>query len=382
MTSGAPAALFVFGINARRVGGIETHTLEVVKRLQEKGWRAVLCFHQEPSPEVRQYLSLPTITWEILPNAWENSWQNSLNLARLLRRHRPQLLHLQFTPFLSLSPWIARLHGVRTVIFTDHGSHPEGYTARPAPVWKRVLARFLTLPITRVIGVSRFNCDATATLGYIAASRVNVVYNGVDLTHGKEHTTSGEEFRRKHGIPADRIVVTQVSWIIPEKGIPDVLAAAQAAVEEEPNLHFVFAGDGKYMDEYKRQAEAMGRSGHVTWTGLVRNPMTEGLFAATDIACQASRWQEAFGLVIAEAMAFGKPLVATQVGGIPEVVLDGETGFLVARRDVKALAEKFVLLARDRALRERLGEAGRQRAAAEFDVHKNVGKLMELYRLD
>lgn len=382
MKSKAPVALLIFGINARRVGGIEVHTREVVKRLGERGWQVVLCFHQEPSPEVREYLSLPNVTWDVLPDAAKICWQTSWVLIRLLRQYRPRLLHLQFTPFLNLWPWIARFHGVRSVIFTDHGSHPEGYAANPAPALKRKVANILTLPITHAVGVSQFNCNAMSTIGYIPATRVKVIYNGADLTRAKERTESGEEFRRKHGIPLDRIVVTQVSWIIPEKGIPDVLDAAQAAVKQEPTLHFVFVGDGKYLDEYKRRVDEMGLSGHVTWTGLVRDPMGEGVFAATDISCQASRWEEAFGLVIAEAMAFKRPLVVTRVGGIPEIVLDGETGFVVARRDVKALAETFVLLARDRALRERLGQAGRLRAEAEFDVRKNVAKLLELYSLN
>jgi len=108
--------------------------------------------------------------------------------------------------------------------------------------------------------------------------------------------------------------------------------------------------------------------------------MAEGVFSATDISCQASRWEEAFGLVLAEAMAFGKPIVATRVGGIPEVVDDGVTGFLVARGDTAALAEKFVMLARDPDLRQRLGRAGRRRAEGEFNLGRNVDLMIDLYR--
>jgi glycosyltransferase involved in cell wall biosynthesis len=380
MTAGSPVAVFIFGINSRRVGGLEIHTREVASRLAEHGWEAVLCFDRQPSPEVRQYLSLPNVTWEELPKAWSNSWQTNRRLLRILRRYRPRLLHLQFTPFLSLNAWIARLNGVKKIYFTDHGSHPEGYQAKLQPLWKRVAGRFLNAPVSSVIEVSDYNRRALAALGTIAPSRLRRIYNGTDVTRWAEVSEkAGASFRAQHQIPAGRVLVTQVSWIIPEKGVPDVLEAARIAVAQEPALHFAFVGDGKYRDEYIRRSVEMGIGDHVTWTGLVKDPMAEGVFAATDITCQASRWEEAFGYVIAEGMSFGNPVVATRVGGIPELIDDGETGFLVARGDTAALAEKFVLLARDRELRERMGRSARKRAEVEFDVRKNVGALLDVY---
>jgi glycosyltransferase involved in cell wall biosynthesis len=371
----------VFGINARRVGGIEMHTRELACRLGERGWHVVLCFHQEPSPEVRQYLSLPNVDWEVLPNAWDNSWQTSRDLLRIVRRHRPRLLHLQFTPFLSFNAWIARLNGVRKIVVTDHGSHPEGYRPGRQPWWKRAIAHLLNAPVSLVIAVSDYNLRVLAALGTIPVSRLRRIYNGADMARGNDQSVAaGAKFRSEHHIPADRILVTQVSWIIPEKGVRDVLEAARLALPGAPSLHFAFVGDGKYREEYTRLAVEYGIADHVTWTGLVKDPMAEGVFAAADISCQASRWEEAFGLVLAEAMAFGKPIVATRVGGIPEVVEDGVTGFLVARSDTAALAEKFAMLARDPDLRQRLGHAGRRRAEAEFDLRRNVDLMIDLYR--
>jgi glycosyltransferase involved in cell wall biosynthesis len=378
----AKVALFVFGLNARRIGGIEMHTREMTKLLGERGWNVVLCFRQPPPDDVRAFLSAPGVTLEQLPNAAENSRQGAAELFGLLRRCRPALVHFQFTPFLGPNAWIARLCGARGIFVTDHGSHPEGFNARRAPAWKRLIGRFLNLPVTRAVAVSDYNRGVLATIGTIAPSRLTRIYNGVDPARGlKNQDSMARQFRQRHGIPRERILVIQVSWIIPEKGVADVLEAARIASAEEPALHFAFAGDGAHREEYSRRAGQTGIADRVTWLGLVQDPIGEGLFAAADICCQASRWQEAFGLVIAEAMAFAKPVCATRVGGIPEIVEDGGTGFLVDRGDTAALAARFVQLARDSELRRRLGLAGARRVEEKFDLRRNAEELLKIYGL-
>jgi glycosyltransferase involved in cell wall biosynthesis len=107
--------------------------------------------------------------------------------------------------------------------------------------------------------------------------------------------------------------------------------------------------------------------------------MAEGVYAAAEIVCQMSRWEEVFGFVIAEAMASGKPVVATRVGGIPELIDDGQTGFLVDRGDHQAMADKILALLADANLRRSMGCAGRLKAEIRFDLKKNVAELLRSY---
>src|SRR5262249_31552242 len=155
-------------------------------------------------------------------------------------------------------------------------------------------------------------------------------------------------------------LVTQVSWIIPEKGIGDLLEAWRLVLEKHRKAHLVVVGDGPARDDYVRVAAGMGLEDHITWTGLVRDPLGEGVFAAADVVCQVSRWEEVFGFTIAEAMACGRPVVATRVGGIPELVEDGRTGFLVPRGDIHGIASRISALLADAGLRARMGHAGRE----------------------
>jgi L-malate glycosyltransferase len=126
-------------------------------------------------------------------------------------------------------------------------------------------------------------------------------------------------------------------------------------------------------------AQRLGLERNCTWTGLVHNPVAEGLYRAADVVCQVSRWEEAFAWVIAEAMAASRPLVATRVGGIPELVRDGENGFLVPPRSPASIAERLIQLLGDAALRARMGQAGRQAAERQFDLERNLDTLLHTY---
>jgi glycosyltransferase involved in cell wall biosynthesis len=174
-------------------------------------------------------------------------------------------------------------------------------------------------------------------------------------------------------------VIAQVSWIITAKGVGDVLKAAKVAVTKNNKIHFVLVGDGDERASFTKQAEELGIADNVTWTGLVKDPFAEGVYDAADIVCQASRWEEAFGQVITEAMACSRPVVATRVGGIPELISDGKSGFLVERGDTEQLAERIVRLANDAELRAEMGRAGQLAAKSRFELGDIVRQVMDLY---
>src|SRR5258706_2885517 len=143
--------------------------------------------------------------------------------------------------------------------------------------------------------------------------------------------------------------------MIPEKGIVDLLETARLVIARNPKVQFVIVGEGAYREQYTRDATAMGLGDHVTWTGMSRDPFGEGVFDAADVICQMSRWEEVFGWMIAEAMAHGKPVVATRVCGIPELIADGANGYLVERGDAPAMSDRILKLLGDSELRARMG---------------------------
>jgi glycosyltransferase involved in cell wall biosynthesis len=377
--SHAPTLISVFGVKPLRIGGTETFARELSLQLGELGWQSVLCFLSEPTAEVRRFLELPNISFEVLENSTNGNRGARRDLARIMKKHRPEILHLHFVSFLNLYSWRARFQSARQVFFTDHHSRPAGYVHSRAPFWKRAAARLINRPLDKVICVSRYGYECMTSADLLPQSRFEMIYNGVDLTRVKSDSRLATAFRERYAIPAERAIVTQVSWIIPAKGIADFLETARLVLRQNSNVQFVLVGDGDDREQYMNDAKAMGLSDHITWTGMVDDPFGAGVFHAADVICQFSRWEEVFGWMIAEAMAHGKPVVATRVGGIPELITDGVSGHLVDRGDVPAMSDRVLALLADSDLRARMGEAGRECVSGKFDLRNNVTQLIASY---
>lgn len=378
-SSHTPTLISVFGVKPVRIGGTETFARELSLQLGERGWQSVLCFLSEPTAEVRRFLDLPNISFEVLENSTDGDQTARRNLAVIMRKHRADILHLHYVSFLNLYSWSARFQSARQVFFTDHHSRPAGYVQSRAPLWKRAAARLINQPLNKVVCVSNYGYECMTALDLLPRSRFQMIYNGVDLSRVKADPLLATKFRERYSIPAERAIVTQVSWIIPEKGIADFLEMARLVLRQNRNVHFVLVGDGVNREQYMKDAVAMGLDRHITWTGMVDDPFGEGVFHAADVVCQFSRWEEVFGWMIAEAMAHGKPVVATRVGGIPELITEGISGHLVDRGDAPVMSDRILGLLADPELRARMGEAGRKCVSSKFDLRKNVAQLMGSY---
>ena len=222
-----PRVLSIFGLNPFRVGGNEAFGRELSRQLGRLGWDSILCFTADPPPNVREFLQLPNVTFEVLKNPCRSGAGPLRDLAGVLGRWRPSIVHCHYTGFIGPCPWLARLTGSRKVFFTDHTSREAGYAPAPAAVWKRAAARIINWPLTGVVCVSDYGYRCFTSSGLLSPRRARRIYNGVDVSLFGQPEQSAREFRLRHAIPENRFVVLQVSWIRPEKGIPEMLDAAR-----------------------------------------------------------------------------------------------------------------------------------------------------------
>ena len=373
--------LSVIGLDPVKISAAEIWFRELSEQLGCRGFTSVLCYLTEPREPIREFLQLSNVRLELLRNSCQLQWQPIRAFLELLRRHRPRIVHCHYTGFVSPYAWLSKLYSTEKVFFTDHTSRPEGYVARPAPLWKRALIPIINHPLTYIQCVSNYGYKCNVTARVLPRARYRVIHNGVDTCRAMAGLQAAEAFRTKHSIPSQRAIVVQVSWIIKEKGVHDLLRAAQLVLSRMQDVQFVVVGEGPYRTECQRFATELGISDHVTWTGVVHDPLLEGVYAAADVVCQMSRWEEVFGQVIAEAMASRKPVVATRVGGIPELVTDNVTGFLVERGDAVAMAGRILHLLSNATGRVEMGNKAWASAVAKFDHRKNVSQLIELYGL-
>jgi glycosyltransferase involved in cell wall biosynthesis len=212
------------------------------------------------------------------------------------------------------------------------------------------------------------------------ASRSSTIYDGILKEQFVPSTHA--EARHSLGLAAQDLVVGIVSRLVPMKGHRDFLEALRVLAPELPALRGVIVGGDPspgepYLNELRQLARHLRLERQVVFTGW-RDDVS-AMTATFDVAVQASQYLEGFGTAIMEAMALGKPVVATAVGGVPELVENGRTGFLVPSGNPGALAAAILRLARDASLRERFGQAGRRRVEQVFDQRLLTRQIEQVY---
>ena len=236
-------------------------------------------------------------------------------------------------------------------------------------------AIFLELARTssRIIAVSEAVGQTLRQRG-VAAPKIAIVPNGVDLSRFEDRQNT-KDFRSEYGIDQKEQIVLGVGRLAPEKGF-DVLIEAFATLHaHRPDIRLVIVGDGPEALRLQHQAAPLGD--RVLFVGHISE--TSPFFAAADLVAAPSR-QEGQGIVPLEAMAAGRAVVASRVGGLVETILDGETGLLVPPDDALALAKAMKLLLEDSRRRIAMGLVGRERVRQHYSLQTQIQKIEAIYR--
>jgi glycosyltransferase involved in cell wall biosynthesis len=204
---------------------------------------------------------------------------------------------------------------------------------------------------------------------------VTTVHNGLDLAPFLT-PRDRESARRRYGLPPDALVLGLAARFAPQKAMDVLVATAPTVLGAHPEAYYLLAGDGPLLDQAKTAAVATGFADRILFPGFERD--MPGLLSALDVYV-SSALSEGLPLTTIEAMAVGLPVVSTRAGGTPEVVADGETGLLAEPGDAPGLAAAMLRMADDPALRQRLGAAGRERAAAEFTEARMIERTLAVF---
>jgi glycosyltransferase involved in cell wall biosynthesis len=305
----------------------------------------------------------------------------TLRLARLIRRERPDILHTHTAKAGTVGRVAALLAGRKRppiVVHTFHGHVLRGYFGPLRSLFFRLLERWLAGRTTILIAVSPQVRDDLVALHVAPPDRFVVIRLGIELDERVAGSRDGRvESRRYLGIPAERFAVGWIGRMTAVKRTDDVLVAFKRLRDSGVDACLCMVGDGPDRPQLERRAHELGIVRDTLFLGYQED--VAPFYAAFDALVLPSS-NEGTPVSAIEALAAGRPVVATRVGGVPDVVEEGEDGFLVEPGDTDDLADRLAQLARDPALRERMGESGRQRVLPRYAVERLVDDVDRLYR--
>jgi len=346
------------------VGGAETFVRYAAPRLCLDGWelRIITMVSGGVLVDELRHNNVPVLELGMKRKADTGAL---LRLIRLWKQDKPDILHTH----LYHAGITGRIFGswlkIKPIVVHQHGPEVERnrfHTWLDASTSPRV-----TQFIASCFAVS---CTMQDREG-IPSQKIKVIYNGIRIPN-RFDTAKPIEWQEPEG----SITIACVGRFIPEKGQEQLLDAMAILKSNGYSPHLVFFGDGPLLNHIKSQSQKYGLSSHVTYMG-VRRDILEWL-PHFDIFVLPSEW-EGVSLALLEAMASRLPVIATAVGGTPEVVFDYESGILVPLGDVSALADALIVLIDNPNLRTRIGEAAHQRISQEFTIDQSVNKISLLY---
>ena len=300
-----------------------------------------------------------------------------VNLIRMIRREQPDIVHTHTAKAGFVGRLAAKLTGVPVIIHTFHGHvfHSYfGYLRTKFFLWlERLLAKFTDVIIT--VGEQQ----RREIIGYKIAEpeKVISVPLGLDLKPFVRAGANPELLLGELGLESGTQLVGIVARLVPIKNHLCFLRAAQIVAEKTDNVRFLIIGDGELRNHLEKKTRKLGLESRVIFMGFQHN-LTK-IYSGLDVVTLSS-FNEGLPVALIEAMAAGKPVVSTDVGGVRDLILDGDNGLLVPSNDHRALAKAILYLLAKPSRRTMMGEAGRRKAYPLFDKNRLLEDIDHLYR--
>ena len=359
--------LYIHGIT--EIGGAERDLLALLRRLDRSRWEPlVACPGAGPLAAELKAIDVPVYSLTI--PAWRKFRELPRRIpalfrtAQLVRTLRAAMIHvndLWWAPFGCL---VSKWCGVPCVVSVRQSLEP----------WR--VRQYYLHWADRVVAVTR-SAAAVLVGDGVPQQRVWTIPSGIDVDLFAPKV-NGRHIRAQFGIPSDALVIGCVANVLPVKGYDVLIEAVAKVMKSSPSVNCLIVGrdDSAYGTEVKNLAGRLHLFERTHFAGF--QPDVRPYLAAMNLVVLPSR-SEALGLALLEAMAMEKPVIASRVGGIPEIVEHGVTGLLVAPNDPDALAGALISLLEDPGRRDLMGRAGRQRVVAQFRLERTVTAMEQLY---
>jgi glycosyltransferase involved in cell wall biosynthesis len=364
------------------IGGTEMQTLNLVRVLVPNGYHvSACCYYEYEEVMVSEFRSAAAKVILMRLKRSDGLLHLMQEMKKVFKTVHPNIVHVQYVAP-GLIPIIsARLSGIRTLFVTVHQpGTPYGLKAK------------LFLRLGAYLSTAFFCVSKSAEKSWFGACEIlnpqNVnrkrkhftIYNAVDVSLSAQAANSTDRVQLKKSLGLDRCPVTGVvGRLRKEKGHLILLNAMAEVIKELPDTKLLVVGDGPDRNQLKTKAKILGIADRILWLGAKEPAETLQLYSIMNVVAVPSLF-EGFGLTAAEAMAAGRPVVASDVDGLSEVVENGQTGYLVPYRDSGAMAKRLVELLSNPSKAQAMGEAGLQRVIQHFSLERFAEATLTAYR--
>jgi glycosyltransferase involved in cell wall biosynthesis len=368
----APIAIFYL-ITSTNVGGAEKAVLQLIRNLDRQEFKIYVCSIKKPGAFAKAFAAEADGFFSL--NLAENGGITALInfipglllLIRLLRRTSPAILHC----FLFRANLLGRIAGSITGVPVIISSIRVIETGS---LFKNVFDRLTAVLTDKYIAVSDAARDYTIKHSKISSRKIITIYNGIE---SRNTYLEPPVSRRDIAVDENDIVLALIGRLHKQKGHLLLLKALPFILPEAPRIKVIFCGEGEEETFLRGMVENMGLAGHVRFLGIIEN--ASRILPLVDILVLPSHW-EGMPHVVLEAMAAGRPVVASRIEGLDELVEDGKTGLLFLSGDPRSLAEALLKLINNSELARNLGKAARERVMKKFQLKETVQNTVRLYQ--
>ncbi len=309
-------------------------------------------------------------------NPWRD-WQSYQAIIRTLRERKPDIVHTHSSKAGILGRAAATKLGIPAVHTVHGAAFHHGQSALAFNAY-RMAERLAARWCDAIISVCNSLTEQYVEAGIAPRSKFTTVYSGMEVEPFLNPPRSREDVRRELNFEAKHVVVAKVARLFHLKGHEFLLAAARGVAQLHPNVRFLLIGDGILRAAIEAEIERLGLQRHFVFTGLVPPSCIPELLNASDIVVHTSVW-EGLARVLPQGLIAGKPVVSYDIDGAREVVLSGETGYLLPPESISELTQALSILIRRPELRQQFGAAGRARCVDVFRHESMTQQIRAVY---
>lgn len=357
-------------------GGAEKMTYTILERIDRNVFDLRVCALQvkQGNPVARDLESIG-IPVDILSIPNLRHIGNLIKITKYLHKHKPDIVHtqLEFATILgSFGAWLFRIPNISTIHTLNN---PQTGTSH----WRNELnwacMRYFS---TELIAVSNSTRDHLVKNGRIPQQKILTMYNGIDQKD-YQPTSKPDQIRKRRelGVPEESFLIVTVAVLREPKGIQFMIHAMESIVQSQPHIHYLIVGEGKYKENLENLVREKNLGKHISFAGQ-RSDISEILYASDLFVLPTLT--DALPTVLIEAMSAGKAIVASNVGGVPEIVEDRISGILIQPGDPDQLAKSCLSIAGDDNKRKAMEIAGLRIVKEKFNIDMQVKALSKLYK--